>query len=86
MPKVKLQGGCLCEAIRFEVNGDPERFYHCHCSRCRKSSGTGHATNLFMSNSALVFTSGEAFLKQFKVPGAKRFARQFCSICGSSVA
>lgn len=86
MPKVKLQGGCLCEAIRFEVNGDPERFYHCHCSRCRKSSGTGHATNLFVSNSTLVFTSGESFLTRFKVPGAERFTRQFCSNCGSPVA
>jgi len=86
MSQVILKGGCLCGAISYEVNGNPQRFYHCHCSRCRKSSGTGHATNLFMSDATLIFTSGETFLKQFKLPNAKRFSRQFCSNCGSSVA
>lgn len=86
MTQVILKGGCLCGAVKYEVNGDPQRFYHCHCSRCRKSTGTGHATNVLLSNAKLVFTSGETLLKQFKVPEAKRFARQFCSGCGSPVA
>ena len=86
MSRVTLKGGCLCGAVQYEVDGDPQRFYHCHCSRCRKSSGTGHATNVFLADATLVFTCGESLLKQFKVPDAKRFARQFCSHCGSSVA
>ncbi|WP_041360701.1 GFA family protein [Methylococcus capsulatus] len=83
---VSLKGSCLCGAVKYEVKGDPQRFYHCHCSRCRKSSGTGHATNLFLANAELVFASGQSLLKQFKVPEAKRFTRQFCSRCGSQVA
>ncbi|MDF9393722.1 MULTISPECIES: GFA family protein [Methylococcus] len=83
---VILKGSCLCGAVKYEVSGDPQRFYHCHCSRCRKSSGTGHATNLFVANADLVFTDGKSLLKQFKVPEAKRFTRQFCSHCGSQVA
>lgn len=86
MSQVMLKGGCLCGAVKYEVTGVPQRFYHCHCSRCRKSSGTGHATNLMMSDAKLVFTSGESLLKQFKVPEAKRFTRQFCRNCGGSVA
>jgi hypothetical protein len=86
MSHVTLKGSCLCGTVHYEVSGVPQRFYHCHCSRCRKSSGTGHATNLMMSDAKLVFTSGESLLKQFKVLEAKRFTRQFCSHCGSSVA
>ena len=86
MTDVKLQGGCLCGAVHYEVSGQPARFYHCHCSRCRKASGTGHATNLFLTGANLVFTRGEALLKRFKVPEAERFARQFCTECGSAVA
>lgn len=86
MSHITLKGGCLCGAVNYEVTGDPQRFYHCHCARCRKSSGTGHATNVFLANAKLVFTRGESLLKQFKVPEAKRFTRQFCSHCGSSVA
>jgi len=81
-----LQGSCLCGAVKYEVSGIPQRFYHCHCSRCRKASGTGHATNLMMSDAKLVFVSGESLVKQFKVPEAKRFARHFCSNCGGPVA
>ncbi len=86
MSQVTLKGSCLCGAVKYEVSGDPQRFYHCHCSRCRKSSGTGHATNLFLINGNLTFTAGESLLKQYIVPEAKRFARQFCSECGSQVA
>ena len=40
-------GTCLCGAVRFEISGSFERFYLCHCSRCRKGSGSAHAANLF---------------------------------------
>ena len=86
MSQVTLKGGCLCGAVKYEVTGEPQRFYHCHCSRCRKSSGTGHASNLMMTNATLVFTHGESLLKRFKVPDSERFARQFCTECGSPVA
>ena len=86
MSKITLKGSCLCGAVKYEVAGDLQHFYHCHCSRCRKSSGTGHASNLRMSNAKLTFTSGEALLKRFKVPDSERFTRQFCNICGSPVA
>lgn len=86
MSQVTLKGSCLCGAVKYQVTGDLQRFSHCHCSRCRKSSGTGHASNLMMTNAKLVFTRGESLLKRFKVPDAERFARQFCSECGSPVA
>jgi hypothetical protein len=86
MSQVTLKGSCLCGTVQYEVSGDPQRFFHCHCARCRKSSGTGHATNLFLGNAKLVFTQGEPMVKQYKVPEAKRFTRQFCANCGSSVA
>lgn len=86
MAKVKLQGSCLCGAVHYEATGEPTRFYHCHCSRCRKSSGTGHATNLFLEDAQLVFTRGEDLIKRYKIPEAERFTRQFCSNCGSSIA
>ncbi len=86
MSHITLTGRCLCGAVHYEVNGDPLKFYHCHCERCRKSTGTGHATNLMLANAQLVFTQGESHLKRYKVPEAERFTRQFCDQCGSLVA
>lgn len=86
MSQLTLKGGCLCGAVNYEVSGDVKAFYHCHCARCRKSSGTGHASNLLLSSANLVFTAGESLLKKYKIPEAHRFSRQFCSNCGSQVA
>jgi hypothetical protein len=86
MSQVTLKGSCLCGSVHYEVSGDPQRFYHCHCSRCRKASGTGHASNIMLTDAQLVFTQGESLVKRYKVPEAARFTRQFCGNCGSGVA
>ena len=53
MTQTTLSGSCLCGAVRYEATGEPKRFVHCHCSRCRKATGTGHASNLFLQPGAL---------------------------------
>jgi hypothetical protein len=36
------RGSCICGEIAFEVDGPFDHFLSCHCSRCRKSTGTAH--------------------------------------------
>jgi hypothetical protein len=83
MPETTLKGSCLCGAVKYEATGEPARFYHCHCSRCRKATGTGHATNLFLQPGLLTWVCGEEQVRSFKVPEAKRFTNYFCATCGS---
>lgn len=78
-----LSGSCLCGSVRYEVSGDAKSFYHCHCRRCRKATGTGHASNIIFKPDSANWLSGEGLLKSFKVPDAKRFRTVFCSTCGS---
>jgi len=78
-------GSCLCGSVQYEISGDAQRFYHCHCARCRKSTGTGHATNLLVKPGTIKWTKGEELIKVYKVPEAKRFARHFCPACGGQV-
>ena len=80
-----FSGSCLCGAIQYEFSGEPTRFYHCHCQRCRKATGTGHATNLFIKPAKITWIKGEELLRYFKVPEAERFTRCFCQHCGSSM-
>lgn len=86
MTQSTLRGGCLCGSVQYEITGTATRFYHCHCSRCRKSSGTGHASNVFFQPASIRWLKGEELLRSFKPSEAKRFTRQFCGNCGSSVA
>ena len=83
MSQTTLHGGCLCGSVQYEVSGDANRFYHCHCHRCRKASGTGHATNLILQPGTVTWVAGEALLRRYKVPEAERFFTCFCSNCGS---
>ena len=67
----KHAGSCLCGAVRFEVLGEFERFFLCHCGRCRKDTGSAHAANLFSSTATVTWLSGEAKVKTFRVPATR---------------
>jgi hypothetical protein len=77
-------GSCLCGAVRFEVEGDFEQFYLCHCEYCRKDTGSAHAANLFSSTATVKWLSGESQVTLFNLPST-RHAKCFCSICGSAL-
>jgi hypothetical protein len=77
-------GSCLCDAISFEIDGDFESFYLCHCQYCRKDTGSAHAANLFSSTAKLKWISGEEKISTFNLPST-RHNKSFCSICGSAL-
>jgi len=81
----KHTGSCLCKEMKYEVIGEAKRFLFCQCSRCRKSTSSAHASNLFIDAKKIDWVSGEANLRMYKVPDAERFVRHFCVNCGSSM-
>jgi hypothetical protein len=83
--ELALRGSCLCGAVSFEVSPPFDRMLHCHCSRCRKGTGTGHATNVITAPDRLRWLSGEQAIKRYDLPTAKSFGKWFCSECGSPV-
>ena len=69
------QGGCTCGAIRFVVRGEPEVIGLCHCTLCRKETGS-------------VFLAYAEWPREaFRSSGAFRTfeGRSFCPKCGSRV-
>jgi hypothetical protein len=85
MEKLNFKGSCLCGSVKYELTGEPKKFYHCHCQRCRKATGTGHASNIMVKEDAFKWLTGETLLKRYKVPEAERFYTHFCSQCGSAM-
>ena len=80
-----ISGSCLCGLVRFEVDPPFQIMAHCHCSRCRKSTGTGHATNLTAGPGQLRWLSGEDAIGRYELPTAQSYGKWFCSTCGSPV-
>ena len=81
----KIHGGCLCGAVRFSVEGPFDRFHLCYCSRCRKITGSAHASNIFTAADRITWLSGEDKISRYELPDAERFFKTFCSLCGSAV-
>jgi hypothetical protein len=83
MMMAAFRGSCLCGEAAFEVEGPFDHFLNCHCSRCRKATGTAHSCEVIVKASALRWLRGEASVARFDLPQARSFATAFCKICGS---
>ncbi|MFT6557892.1 GFA family protein [Sneathiella sp.] len=77
-------GSCLCGKVKFHISGAFDHFYLCHCTRCRKDTGSVHAANLFTSNGSVLWVSGSEYRRQYTLPGSFH-TKSFCSLCGSSL-
>ena len=80
-----LTGSCLCGEVRYKLTQEAVWAHSCHCSRCRKSSGSAFASILFFPLDALLYLKGEEHLRSYKVPEAERFTHVFCRRCGSTL-
>jgi hypothetical protein len=78
-----VTGGCLCGAVRFEVSGPFLRAGHCHCSRCRRHSGTAVCTQARVRREQFRLVRGEASVRAWREPG--HATKAFCERCGSSL-
>jgi hypothetical protein len=77
-------GSCLCKAVAFEVVGEFSAFFFCHCSRCRKVTGSAQGANLFSQTAELRWLTGKDSVKTFRLPET-RFARSFCTHCSTAL-
>lgn len=82
--KKTYNGTCLCGTVEYTVSSQtvPEKMFFCHCSRCRKGTGSIHAANIFFNNAKLDWISGVDNQMIYKVPDS-RHSRTFCKTCGS---
>ena len=74
-------GGCLCGAVRFETTGRLREVIACHCSQCRRQTGSYYAaTDVAVEHLRLV---GQSTLSWYRASETAR--RGFCSRCGSAL-
>jgi len=80
-----IKGSCLCQAVKYQFHGPAYAFQYCHCSRCRKFTGSAHGSNIIIDPKNFEWLSGEDTVGRFEHPDAKHFATCFCRNCGSSL-
>lgn len=80
----KLSGGCLCGAVKFELEDNFSAFFQCHCRQCQQVTGAAYAANIFTAPDNIKWVAGHDNVTVYEHP-EREFAKSFCTKCGSGV-
>lgn len=78
------RGECNCGAVRYEADGDPWGVFVCHCSICRRSTGSSGIAVVLVPKDKFRWLAGEQHIASWKKPDSD-WQTWFCRICGSRV-
>ena len=79
--KPMLAGGCLCGAVRYSVEDDFVYALNCHCSNCRRATGSAFKPFAGIERGKLRVTQGEDSMLIVGDVDASHDVR--CKLCGS---
>ncbi|MEM9449432.1 MAG: GFA family protein [Cyanobacteria bacterium P01_E01_bin.6] len=77
-------GECNCGAVAFEITSKISDVFICHCSICRRSTGSNGIAVVVISNSDFRWVRGEKLINTWNKPGHD-WKTSFCQNCGSSL-
>jgi hypothetical protein len=76
-----IRGSCLCGEVRFEYSRAVTHVGMCHCSLCRKVSGTASNATIVVPEADFKWISGEELRRVYTKPTG--WKTTFCEKCGS---
>ncbi|ACJ29818.1 Glutathione-dependent formaldehyde-activating, GFA [Shewanella piezotolerans WP3] len=77
------KGSCLCNKVKYEIDGELKDVLNCHCSMCRKLHGAAFRTRAQINSTDWRTIEGKEFIKFYESsPGEHK---GFCSECGSNL-
>ena len=78
------RGECNCGAVAFEIDADLDGVYVCHCSICRRATGSNGIVVVVFNKTDFRWTRGEDQVATWEKPEG-HWQIWFCSVCGSPV-
>ena len=76
------RGECNCGAVAFEIDAELSHVFVCHCSICRRATGSNGIAVVLMDNKAFRWLRGEDQIASWTKPGTDWHC-WFCRVCGS---
>ncbi|EIT70460.1 GFA family protein [Hydrocarboniphaga effusa] len=76
-------GGCVCGAIRYQLDSEPLFVVKCHCRDCQRSSGTDGAVVMGVASKSFRITTGQPASYPYTGDSGQAVERFFCSACGA---
>lgn len=84
MPRKSVYtGGCLCGAVRFEVNASALNPHTCSCKMCQRHSGALTTAWVEFPEESVAWTGSKGKPETFRTSDYS--SRAFCPRCGSTL-
>ena len=81
---MNIKGGCYCNEIRYESEGEVQASIQCHCRECQYITGGNPNVIMIMPLEGFKFVSGKP--KEFKRSDLDNaVTRLFCVECGTAI-
>jgi len=77
-------GECNCGAVAFELTDGAQDVYVCHCSICRRLTGSNGIAVVLARNEGFHWIRGEDQISSWQKP-QHDWISSFCSVCGSTL-
>lgn len=78
---MRATGRCLCGGLKFQIDVGDGEIYQCHCSICRRATGSSANANLVVDSMNFQWLDEPATLSHYSVK--EDWVSSFCSTCGS---
>ncbi|GAB7359359.1 hypothetical protein MBLNU230_g6010t1 [Neophaeotheca triangularis] len=66
-----LNASCLCGTVKFTATGQDKNTVLCHCSNCKKASGSAFAHNHRLIKTQLDIRQGQASIREYRDSATK---------------
>lgn len=83
MTHISVEGGCLCGAIRYKVDGEVLGSAACHCRDCQYVCGGAPSYVFVVPSNAIDITKGETSTYRSEADSGAKRVRHFCGNCGT---
>ncbi len=79
------EGGCQCGTLRYRLESEPLDLVVCHCTECRRQSGSAFGMSLAVLAQSFRLMSGELNSFTVKCDSGRSKTCSFCGNCGTRI-
>ena len=85
MSEQAIEGGCNCGSVRYALRGKTLGVAACHCTSCRRQSGSAYSVNLVVLANAMDVQGELSSYTDTDTESGQPVIREFCGQCGSPI-
>lgn len=80
-----FSGGCACGAVRYRCAAEPYVSYLCHCTECRKRTGSAYGVSLQVPAEGVAVETGTLKSRTRTADSGNELTMRFCGDCGTTL-